>query len=106
MRIVFCSVPLAEADFLAKGILMEHLAACVQVVPTVKSFYWWNEELCEDHESILICKTDVSMVASLTSYIKDHHSYEVPEVVSVPIQEQEGNEEYLSWMLQELRSAG
>lgn len=98
MRIVMCSCPVDEASTLAGLIVEKRLAACVQVVPTISSVYWWEGKVCRDEESLLLCKTDASVVESLTALICEAHSYDVPEVISVAIEEQEGNQDYLRWL--------
>jgi periplasmic divalent cation tolerance protein len=103
MRVVLCSCPLSESKELARGVVSKRLAACVQIVPQVESVYWWDGEVCEDGESLLVIKTAESHVGALTEYLVAHHSYDVPEVISLPLVEGEGNPNYIEWLRGELR---
>ncbi len=102
MRVVFCSVPVGEAKGLARKIIEARVAACVQIVPQVQSVYHWKGDVCEDEEALLLIKTDASVLQELTTLIKQAHSYSVPEIVSVAIEDGEGNLDYLQWLRQEV----
>jgi periplasmic divalent cation tolerance protein len=101
MRVVFCSCPKNHASDLAKIAIQNRMAACVQIIPHIDSYYWWKDEICSDQESLLLFKTDVTMVEDLTNLLKTHHPYEVPEIISVPIMS-EGNFDYLKWLQNEV----
>lgn len=103
MRVVLCSCPQDAASDLARKVVEARLAACVQVIPQIESHYWWEGKVCSDAEALLVLKTDESVVGSLTSFLKEQHSYSVPEVVSLTILPDEGNLDYLSWLQQEVR---
>jgi len=57
MRMVFCTCPQEEADSIADTILKDRLAACVNIVPVIRSKYWWEGQINTDNESLLIIKT-------------------------------------------------
>ena len=97
--IAFVTVPPKEADSLAEKILEARLAACVNIMPLVKSKYWWKDNIETDEESLLIIKTAESKSDELIEFVKTHHSYEVPEVIFMPIIK--GNDDYLSWLVTE-----
>lgn len=103
MRMVLCSTKVEEAGVLARALVQKHLAACVQVIPRIQSVYRWEGELCEDEEALLLIKTDVSKLEELTATLKELHSYSVPEILSIAIAPDEGNQDYLSWLLQEVQ---
>lgn len=103
MRVVLCSCRLSEAKDLARGMVSERLAACVQIVPQLESVYWWDGEVCEEEESLLVIKTAESHVVALTEYLVANHSYDVPEVISLPLVGGEGNSKYIEWLRGELR---
>lgn len=103
MRVVLCSCSPVAARDLARKVVEARLAACVQVIPQIESHYWWEGKVCSDEESLLVLKTDASVVDQLTDFLKEHHSYDVPEVVSLTILPDEGNSEYLSWLRNEVR---
>lgn len=85
-----------EADDIAEALLKERLAACANVVESIKSIYWWKGKLEHDNESLIILKTQESKFDELARRVKELHSYENPEIVAVPILK--GSSDYLSWI--------
>jgi periplasmic divalent cation tolerance protein len=101
-QVVITTTDSAEsAATLARGIVAARLAACVQIVGPVRSVYRWDGELQDDTEWQCWIKTAADRVADLTEHIKANHSYDVPEVVAVPVTG--GNATYLSWITTETR---
>ena len=90
-----------EAEKLARGIVESRLAACVNVVPAVESFFWWEGKIDVAKELLLIIKTRRSAFAALERYVKAHHSYQVPEVVFLPIQA--GHRPYMNWLAESMQ---
>lgn len=84
-----------EAHRLAEGLVSRKLAACVQVMP-ITSYYIWEGHLNRDPEWLLLIKTTAARYGEVEAFIRDHHSYEVPEVVQIPIQQ--GLDRYLAWV--------
>lgn len=99
-RLVLCTAPERDALRLAHAVVEEEAAACVNIVPGVTSVYLWGGEVCEDKEALLVIKTSSEVVGTLTDLLMDLHSYEVPEVIALPISADEGNAEYLKWLLE------
>jgi len=93
--VVLCTTALAEADRLAKTLVEERLAACVNIAP-VRSYYIWEGKLNEDQEELMIIKTKKVMVERLQERILELHSYKVPEIIVLSVTE--GYHPYLSWM--------
>ena len=85
-----------EAQKIAKALVEEKLVACVNIIPQIKSIYWWEGKVCKDDEVMLISKTKQSLCTTIVDRVNALHSYEVPEIISFPISE--GSPEYLSWI--------
>ena len=103
-RIVFITASSGkEARYLAKNLLKERLAACVNSIPKVASQYWWKGKIESASETLLIVKTTRQAVAKLTRRVKELHSYSIPEIISCPIME--GNNDYLKWIKDSVRAS-
>ncbi len=85
-----------EAENIADGLVKEGLAACVNIVPSIKSIYKWKGEICNDNESLLIAKSRKSLMGKVIEWVKKHHSYETPEIIALPIVD--GSGDYLKWI--------
>ena len=96
-QIVFCTCPNEEsAEVVANLLVDERLAACVNLIPNLRSVYRWHDEVKTDSEVLLIIKTMSSVYPALEQAIVDHHPYELPEIISVPIEN--GLATYLAWI--------
>ncbi len=73
-----------EAQRIARALIERKLAACVNVVPGVRSIYAWQGEICDDMEFLLISKTTPARFEALAAAIRELHAYEVPEIVALP----------------------
>ena len=73
------------AEEIAELLLRRRLAACVNVIPGVKSSFWWEGTIEEAEEFLLLAKTRVELLGRLEEVVRDAHPYEVPEVVALPI---------------------
>lgn len=94
----------ADAERLARALLDARLAACVNVVPGVRSFYRWKGEIASEVEFMLIIKTSRDLFPALCAEIEKLHPYEVPELLALPVLA--GAENYLTWLESNLRGAG
>ena len=103
VRIVFISLPREEARGMAKKIVEERLAACVNIIPKIESFFWWEGKIENDEEALLIAKTSQQKVEKLITWVKDNHPYPVPEVITVPLSE--GLPDYIDWVIEETGKA-
>ena len=74
-----------EADKLSRGMVEEKLAYCVNTVPSIQSTYFWEDKLCVDEELLLVIKTQEIKFTALELWIRENHSYDVPELIALPI---------------------
>jgi periplasmic divalent cation tolerance protein len=85
-----------EGHRIATLLVSHNKAACVNIVPGVDSLFRWQGELDSARESLLVVKTRASLFPDIVELIKSVHSYEVPEIIALPIIA--GSEEYLEWL--------
>lgn len=85
-----------EAHSIAESLVKEKKAACVNIVPRVDSLFWWEGKLDSVPESLLLVKTKASLFPEIVELVKRTHSYEVPEIIALPIIA--GSEDYLKWL--------
>jgi periplasmic divalent cation tolerance protein len=86
----------AEADMIARRLVEDRLAACVSIVPQVRSLFWWENKVSEEEEVLLIVKTRRSRFGALGLRVKALHSYSIPEIIALPIVE--GSASYIQWI--------
>jgi periplasmic divalent cation tolerance protein len=91
------------AEALARTLVDERLAACVNLLPPMASVYRWKGKLERDTERQLVIKTSRDRVSALESRLKELHPYELPEFIVLPIES--GSREYLGWMAEQTRSS-
>lgn len=89
-----------EADRLARALVEERLAACVNRIKAVQSIYRWQGRVEQSEEELLIIKTKKELFDRLKTRVQELHSYSVPEIIALPILE--GNESYLKWLGEQL----
>ncbi len=98
--IVFVTAPDVEAaERVARGLVEERLAACVNIVPGLRSIYWWEEEVQSSAEVLLLLKARRQDLAVVTQRVRELHPYTVPEVVAVKVEG--GLDAYLAWVQRE-----
>ncbi|GMR32051.1 hypothetical protein PMAYCL1PPCAC_02246 [Pristionchus mayeri] len=97
LRVVFITTPSEEvATKLARAVVEQKLAACVNIVPGIKSIYEWEGKIHEDAEHLMIVKTVEESVPSLREKILSIHPYDTPEFISLPVSEE--SEKYAEWV--------
>ena len=90
-----------SADKLARHLVETRVAACVNILPMARSIYRWKDKVEEAQEWLLLIKSRRDLFAGLQAEIEKAHTYEVPEVIALPIVE--GSEAYLEWLGAQLR---
>ena len=100
--VVLMTAPdITEAEKIAGELVKESLAACVNIVNKVRSIYRWQGEICRDTEALCIIKTVRGNFEPLKDKIKSMHSYTVPEVIGLSIEE--SSDKYLKWLVKETK---
>lgn len=93
--VVLCTVPPGGSEKIARALVKERIAACVNV-SQVKSYFSWQDNLSSEDEEMMIIKTEDRLAEMVRSRIKELHSYELPEIIVLPISK--GDEDYLRWI--------
>ncbi len=94
--VVYITCGPQQAEDLARILVTKKAAACVNIVGNVRSIYRWQNKIEEDNESMLIIKTTISSLELLSKLVKQHHEYDLPEIIAIPIVA--GSQDYLSWI--------
>jgi len=85
-----------EAQNIARRLLKNKLVACVNIVDKIESFFWWQGKVDRSKEALLIVKSKASKFSRIARLVKSIHSYEVPEIIALPIVC--GEKKYLRWL--------
>ncbi|KAK1787601.1 hypothetical protein P4O66_016103 [Electrophorus voltai] len=99
-----CSIAISSKECCAdakippipKHIMEKRMAACVNVLPRTSTMYYWKGEIQDASEILLLVRTRTSVIQKLTDYVKAMHPYEIPEIISFPIED--GSMSYFKWM--------
>ncbi len=95
--VVFVTVPSEkEGVFLGRTLVEQRLVACATLIPNVRSIFQWEGSISEEQECLLVLKSRTEVYDALEAAVKAHHSYDVPEIIALPILQ--GSAEYLSWI--------
>jgi len=87
-----------QAELIARALVDEHLAACVNIVSPIRSIYRWGNQVQSDTEHLMIIKTRAKLVTKVEARVRELHSYEVPEIIALPIVA--GAKPYLEWIFE------
>ena len=85
-----------QARNMAQALLQRHLAACINVLPGMASFYRWEGEIRDNQEILLLIKTTRRHFEQVRATIRELHTYELPEVLALPVDR--GDPEFLAWL--------
>lgn len=99
LAIVMCAVPQEMADTIARDLIEERLAACVQRMSPIRSTYRWEGRVEQADEALLLVKSTASRAAAVTSAIALRHPYAVPEILTLPVSA--AFPSYLRWVIDE-----
>jgi periplasmic divalent cation tolerance protein len=90
-----------QAHRIGKALVEERLAACANILPEMRSLYWWEGAMQDSREAVLIAKCRREAFPAVARRVKELHTYMVPCVVALPVLE--GSVEYLAWLERETR---
>lgn len=96
--VILCTAP-GDGEVgagLARALVEQKLAACVNVVPGLRSIYSWKGQVEDDSEVQLLIKTRRELYPVVERWLKEHHPYEEPEILALPVER--GSESYLAWL--------
>lgn len=100
--IILITVPdKKEARNIAAALVRKKLAACVNIVDRIESLYWWKGKVERAKETLLVIKSKSAKLPAIIKTVKAMHSYEVPEIIALPIEA--GEKKYLRWIDESLR---
>jgi len=85
LRVLFVTAPPKAAAKLARALLKERLIACANLLPGVRSLYWWQGRLESGAETLLVMKAPARNVARLLKRVPELHPYDVPEIIALPV---------------------
>lgn len=95
--VILCTAPdEATAQDLAARVLGERLAACATLLPGATSLYYWEGKLEQEYEVQMLFKSDRRHQDALLNYLKQHHPYQTPELLVLPVMA--GDKDYLLWI--------
>lgn len=94
--VVLISAPSEAGSLIARALIENRVAACVQIIPGVTTTYWWKDKIEYDEEVLLVVKTLHSRFEKIELLLKELHPYDVPELLLLPIRG--GSEKYLNWL--------
>ncbi len=89
---------------IANALVEEGLAACVNIIPGVRSVYRWQGRICDEEELLLLIKTTAGRFEDVRRRIRGLHTYQVPEVISLPVGA--ADQDYISWLREQVSATG
>lgn len=84
------------AEKIASALVDSHEAACVNIIPGIRSVYRWQGKVCDEEECLLLIKSSAEKFEAVRATIRRLHSYNVPEIIAVPVTA--GDPDYLAWL--------
>ena len=85
-----------EGEKIANALVESRLAACANIIPSVKSIFFWEGKTCQESEVLLVVKSRRQLLEKIIDKVKQVHSYKVPEIIALPVID--GSREYLKWV--------
>ncbi|OGW56121.1 MAG: cytochrome C biogenesis protein CcdA [Nitrospirae bacterium RIFCSPHIGHO2_02_FULL_42_12] len=85
-----------EGEKIANALVESRLAACANIIPSVRSIFFWEGKTCQEQEVLLVVKSRRQLLEKIIDKVKQVHSYKVPEIIALPVID--GSREYLKWV--------
>jgi len=102
--VIFIAVPnKKEADKIARHLIKNRLAACVNIIDKIDSVFRWEGKVDRAREALLVIKSKKSKLTNIIKLVKSMHSYEVPEIIALPLIG--GYKPYLNWLDESVRKS-
>lgn len=102
IRVVYVTVRnLVEGKAIARELITERLAGCINILPGSTSIYHWEGKVAEEEETIMICKTTAHQLSQLMTRVKELHSYECPCILSWHVDQADPG--YIRWLESNVR---
>ena len=98
MYVVLCNCPPDRAVDIARPLVAEGLAACVNILPGVRSLYVWDGAVHDEAETTLLIKVAADKVDALRERLRALHPYEVPEILALPVDTARSDPDYVAWV--------
>jgi periplasmic divalent cation tolerance protein len=96
IRVVLVSIPRDESRKMARLLVENRLAACVNIVPKIDSYFWWDNAVQTEEEALLIIKTTAGKFVALRDFVAENHPYDLPEIIALPLVD--GFSDYIAWV--------
>ena len=102
---VYTTYPsIVEAEEAGRALVEQRLCACVNILPGMVSYYWWQDAVERGEEAVMIVKTRAALSERVATAIKGMHSYSVPAIIVIPLESVD--QPYLEWLMKETETAG
>jgi periplasmic divalent cation tolerance protein len=102
---VYTTYPsLVEAEEAGRALVEQRLCACVNILPGMVSYYWWEGEVSRGEEVVMIIKTRAALAERVSTAVKEMHSYSVPAIIVLPLESVDKS--YLDWLTAETEAGG
>ena len=102
MQVFLTTIPNDKANEFVRTLLMQRVIACGNILPGAKSMYWWDGEIQDEEESVIIMETTDEQAENTRKALESNHPYEVPKILM--IEPKSANFDYLEWLKKEVRS--
>lgn len=99
--VVLSNAPMDRAPEIAEALVSEGRAACVNLLPSVRSIYRWQGEICDEQETPMLIKVSAAGCEALVARLTELHPYEVPEIVVLPVDVEASHAGYVAWVAEQ-----